>query len=105
MHGTPVEARGTEAGAPLVHVHLKVVPGASQEGVVGRYGDRLKLRVTAPPASGKANQAVLALLSQVLDVPLAHLTLVRGASTSLKTVAVRGLDAATVGGLLSVETP
>ena len=92
MASAPIEEREAENRTPLVHVHLKVVPGASREGLAGRYGDRLKLRVTAPPESGKANKAVLALLARALALPKGQLALVRGAGMPLKTVAVRGLD-------------
>ncbi len=87
----------------LVHLHLKVVPGASRAGLAGRYADRLKLRVTAPAESGKANKAVLALLASTLGVPSQDLELVRGASAPLKTVAIRGLDAAAVARRLDLE--
>ena len=90
-----IEARPS-TGGPLVHVHLKVVPGASRAGLAGLYGDRLKVRVTAPAESGKANKAVLALLAEALGVAVQQLRVVRGASNPLKTVAVAGVDVADV---------
>lgn len=89
----PIETRIPRNGRPVVHVHLKVVPGASRADLAGRYGDRLKVRVTAAAESGKANKAVLALLAGRLGVPPADLALVRGASTPLKTIEIRGLAA------------
>lgn len=41
-----------------------VVPGASRSEVVGPYGDALKIKVTAPPEAGKANRALLKLLTK-----------------------------------------
>ena len=82
-----IEARPS-TGGPLVHVHLKVVPGASRAGLAGLYGDRWK--------SGKANKAVLALLAEALGVAVQQLRVVRGASNPLKTVAVAGVDVADV---------
>jgi uncharacterized protein YggU (UPF0235/DUF167 family) len=100
MANAAIESRDPDGSTPLVHVHLKVVPGASREGLAGRYGDRLKLRVTAAPESGKANKAVLALLARMLGLPKANLELVRGTAMPLKTVAVRGLAVAEVERLL-----
>ena len=93
----PIEPRGGRNGQPIVHVHLKVVPGASRADLAGCYGDRVKVRVTAAAASGKANKAVLALLGERLGLPAGNLTLVRGATTPLKTVEILGLDAEDVG--------
>lgn len=95
MSGRAIQAQD-DAGGPRVHVHLKVVPGASRAGLAGAYGDRLKVRVTAAAESGKANEAVLALLAQALGIPSQQLTLVRGASAPRKTIAVTGLGVADV---------
>jgi uncharacterized protein (TIGR00251 family) len=59
----PAFAQRTDEGLVL---RLKVVPGASRSQLAGVLGDRLKLRIAAPPEAGKANAAVLALLGQWL---------------------------------------
>ena len=73
-------------GADL-ELRLKVVPGASRAALAGALGDRLKVRVAEPPEDGKANHAVLTLLSKWLDG--ASVELVSGHRTPLKTVRVR----------------
>ncbi len=92
--------RPTEGSTPVAHVHLKVVPGASQAEIAGPYGDRLRVRVTAAAESGKANKAVRALLAGQLGLPPSALVLIRGHGIALKTVEVRGLTAEVVGSLL-----
>jgi uncharacterized protein len=62
-------------------------------GVVGRYGEAWKLRVAAPPERGKANEAVLDLLSRSLGVAITDLRLVTGHGARDKTVEVAGLSA------------
>jgi uncharacterized protein (TIGR00251 family) len=99
----PVEARPPQKGTPVVHLHCKVVPGASRNAVAGVLGDRLKVAVTAPPESGRANKAVLAFLAGALGLPKSALRVVRGPGTPLKTIEVRGLEAADVGRLLYGE--
>jgi uncharacterized protein len=74
-------------------LRLRVIPGAGKAGVVGRYGEAWKLRVTAAPEQGKANSAVLELLADALAVPAASLRLVAGHASRDKTVEVSGLAA------------
>jgi uncharacterized protein (TIGR00251 family) len=72
-------------------LRLRVVPGARRPGIVGRHGDAWKLRVTSPAEAGKANDAVLALLAQTLDVPRRDLELTSGHSSRDKVVALDGM--------------
>jgi len=72
----------------VLRLQVKVIPGASREGVAGWVGDRLKLRVTAPPEKGRANAAVVDLLAAALGVPRARVRIAAGGGTPLKTVEV-----------------
>lgn len=66
---------------------MRVTPGASRDEV--KLADGIvQLRVTAPPADGAANDAVLRLLAAALDRPRRDLTLVRGASARIKLIAI-----------------
>lgn len=66
-------------------IQVKVIPKASRDEVAGWLGDRLKVRVSAPPERGKANAAVEKLLSGLLG---ASVRVVAGATSPLKTVEV-----------------
>ena len=79
-----------------VHVHVKVVPGASRQRVMGMLGDRLKLAVKAPAHQGKANKAVCELLAEVLGVPPAAVSVIKGMTQPAKTVTVRQASLASV---------
>ncbi len=72
---------------------MRVVPGVGKPGVVGRYGEAWKLRVSAPPERGKANEAALELLAGTLGVSPTNLRLVAGHASRDKTVEVSGLAA------------
>jgi len=61
--------------------------------VLGLDGDLLRARVTALPVEGRANEALLRLLAEALDVPKSSLRIVRGQRSREKLVAVEGLDA------------
>jgi uncharacterized protein (TIGR00251 family) len=72
---------------------LRVSPGAAHAAVVGRQGSAWKVRVTAPPEGGKANDAVVRLLAETLDVPRRDVEIVSGHSGRDKVVALAGIDA------------
>jgi uncharacterized protein YggU (UPF0235/DUF167 family) len=73
---------------------LRVVPGATTTGVVGRHGPAWKVRVQAPPEGGRANEAVLRLLSQTLSLPRERIFLVSGHSRRDKIVELKGITEA-----------
>jgi uncharacterized protein len=79
---------------PSTRVRLRVSPGAQSNAIVGRHGEGWKVRVTAAPDGGKANDAVLRLLAERLELPGKSVTLVSGPSSRDKIVALSGIDAA-----------
>jgi uncharacterized protein len=74
-------------------LRLRIVPGSREPGVVGRYGEAWKLRVTPAPERGKANDAAIRLLAERLRVGAADIRLVAGHGSRDKIVEVSGLDA------------
>ena len=78
--------------AVSTRVLLRVAPGAARAGVVGRHGDAWKVRVTAPPEDGRANDAVLRLLADTLAVPRNAVLLVSGHGSRDKIVELMGLE-------------
>ncbi|MEZ6234912.1 MAG: DUF167 domain-containing protein [Phycisphaerales bacterium] len=74
-----------------VRLHVKAVPGASRDQVAGVLGDRLKVRVAAPPEGGKANKAICALIARALGVKPGDVELVAGHTSPEKTLRVLGV--------------
>jgi hypothetical protein len=60
-----------------VLVRVWVVPRAAKAEITGWHDGRVKIRVTAPPEAGRANQQVSRVLADRLGVPV---ELVRGAA-------------------------
>ena len=58
---------------------------------MGRYGEGWKLRVTAPPERGRANDAALRLVAERLGVDTAAVRLVAGHGSRDKVVEVTGI--------------
>jgi len=63
-------------------------PGAKRTEISGLHGDALKVRVAAPPAEGRANDALVAFLAEALGVPKKSVAVVQGARSRRKTVAI-----------------
>ena len=75
-------------------VRLRVSPGARRCELVGRHGDGWKVRVTAPPEDGRANDALLDLLATRLDLPRRSLSIVSGHTSREKVVRLDGIGRA-----------
>ncbi|OGB20856.1 MAG: hypothetical protein A3I66_19855 [Burkholderiales bacterium RIFCSPLOWO2_02_FULL_57_36] len=72
-----------------VRLALQIQPNAKKSGVVGCYADLLKIRLHAQPIEGKANEALISYLADVLDVPKNAVNITRGHTTKRKIVEVR----------------
>jgi uncharacterized protein (TIGR00251 family) len=59
-------------------LHIYVQPRASRDEIVGYHGDRLKVRITAPPVDGKANEHLLKFLMKVFGVARHQITITAG---------------------------
>ncbi len=72
-------------------IQIKVIPGASKEGVEW-FGNMLKVKVRTPPEKGRANAAVESLLATRLGLAKSAVNVVAGFTQPFKTVAITGLD-------------
>ena len=78
-----------------MRLKLRVTPKSRADEIVGMRADgSLHVRVSAAPESGKANDAVLRLLSKALGLPRSAVRLKAGASSRDKWVDLDGIDAA-----------
>lgn len=76
---------------------IRVTPRARKNEISEIMSDgTVKIRVTAPPVDGKANQALIDFLAEVLDVSSREIEIVAGATGRKKLVSILGLDADTV---------
>ncbi len=73
-----------------VRLSLKVVPGASSEGVAGWLEDTLKVRVRAPAERGKANAAIEELVAGALGIAVRRFRIVAGKTSARKTMQISG---------------
>ncbi len=67
---------------------LYIQPGASSTMLSGLHGDRLKIKIKAPPRDGEANQALQEYFSSVLNIAKSKVFLIRGESSRQKDLLV-----------------
>ena len=76
----------------MADIEVRVVPRAKRNEIGGERDGRLLVRVAAPPVEGRANAAVVKLLSKALGVPRSAVTIARGETSRDKTISVEGVD-------------
>lgn len=88
-----IPIKDTASGATFA---VKIHPRAKNNAITGEVGDALKLALTAPPVEGRANEACVQLLAELLRVSRSSVTIAAGQSSRNKVIRVAGLSAAEV---------
>jgi hypothetical protein len=83
-----------------VTFRVKVAPRAAREAIAGVRDGALMVRLTAPPVEGKANEALVRMLSRALGVARNRIEIVAGASARTKRLRIGGITAAAVASLV-----
>jgi uncharacterized protein (TIGR00251 family) len=74
-----------------VRFAVHVQPRASRNELAGTHGDAIKVRLSAPPADGAANEALVTLLAKYFAVPARSVRIISGARSRAKVVEVDGI--------------
>ena len=82
---------------------VHVQPRASRTEVAGLHGDALKVRLSAPPVDGAANDALVDFLSERFAVARRAVRVIAGAQSRSKIVEIDGLTAAEALRLLNLQ--
>ena len=83
-----------------VRFRVRLQPRASRTEVAGVLEGALRVRVHAPPVDGAANDALVAFLADLLDVPRRGVRIVTGVTSRMKTIEVDGVSAADIDRLI-----
>lgn len=75
---------------------LKVIPRSSRNQVMGVEEGVLKIKLTAPPVDGAANEALVKFLADTFKRPRKSLSLLSGHQSRQKVVRISGLNASEV---------
>ncbi|CCB89456.1 MAG: DUF167 domain-containing protein [Simkania sp.] len=69
---------------------VKVTPKAAKNEIIGWEGELLKVRLTAAPEKGKANEALITLLSKKLKIAKSRIHILKGETSRQKLVEIEG---------------
>jgi uncharacterized protein YggU (UPF0235/DUF167 family) len=78
------------AAASGARIAVRAIPRSGRSELAGIRDGRLLVRVAAPPVDGAANEAVMALLADVLDLPRRVIRVSAGRSSRNKTIEIEG---------------
>ena len=72
----------------ILKVYLQ--PKSSKNEIIGVYRDGIKVKVTAPPVEGKANEALIRFMAKELGVSPSRIEIIRGLHSREKTLRISG---------------
>lgn len=80
---------------------VKAKPAARKNALTGVFNGALKVSVTTAPEKGKANKSIIKLLSESLDIPQKHISLLSGDTVSEKKFLLEEVSVADLRNVLS----
>ena len=92
-----------EERAGAVRFAVRVQPRASRDAVDGEWQGALKVRLTAPPVEGEANEALSEFLAGLLKIPKSAVRILSGERSRTKRLELRGVSARQIYNLLIEE--
>ena len=77
-------------------VSVRVHPGARRNAVSGIHDGAVKISLTTPPVDGRANEALITFVAELLGIPRSRVSLVAGMTGRAKMLRITGKNAAEV---------
>ena len=71
-------------------VSVRVHPGARRSAVGGIHDGAVKISLTTPPVDGRANEALIAFVAELLGIPKGRVSLVAGMTGRTKVLRITG---------------
>lgn len=75
-----------------IRLEVKVQPRASRNQIAGFQDGHLRVKLTAPPVDGEANQGLIAFMAQTLGVSKRDVIILRGETARLKLIGIHGIS-------------
>lgn len=75
-----------------IRIEIKAQPRSSRNQIAGEQDGVLKVKLTAPPVEGEANQALIDFLARSLKLPRKNIVLLRGETARNKLIEIKGIS-------------
>ena len=82
---------------------VRVQPRARKDEIAGEMGGALKVRLSAPALEGRANEALVEFLAELLKTPKSAVRILTGDRSRIKRIEIRGVTGQQVQALLTRE--
>ncbi len=79
-------------GENSLNIQVQIQPGSSKDQIIDLHNGRLKIKISAPPVDGKANQNLIEFIAKALGVSKSKIEIVKGRTSKLKTLKISGID-------------
>ncbi len=66
-------------------INIRVIPNSSKNELL-KDGDRIRLKITAPPVDNKANKFIISYFSKNLKIPKSSIQIIKGELSRDKTI-------------------
>jgi uncharacterized protein len=75
-----------------ITITVQVQPKSSSDEIAGVHDGRLKVRISAPPVEGKANERLTEVLAKAFGVSKSSVEIIKGKTSKFKTIRISGID-------------
>ncbi|MFC1892128.1 DUF167 domain-containing protein [Thermodesulfobacteriota bacterium] len=83
--------RNKNSENPDSEISIKLLPRSSKNQIIIKANDVYRIKVTSPPIDGKANKALINILSKQLGIAKGNIEIISGRTSKNKRVRVKGL--------------
>ena len=85
-------------------IRIRVIPRAKKSEISQVLADgTIKIRLTAPPVEGKANQALVRFLADVFDISPSNIEIISGVKGRKKIVLIEGINQKTARAIIDEQ--
>lgn len=102
MKGRPTSRKQKQTELSVI-LSVRIQPRSSKNSFTRMEDGSLKIRLTAPPVDGAANEALVKFLSDILSIGKSQIEIISGHTSREKRVKLSGMSEADVNRLLNID--